>query len=378
MSGVFISYRRSDSADDAHRLARLLRERLGRQAVFIDVEDIRPGDDFAAAIGQKVGFCDVLIALIGPTWLTSTGAGGGRRLDDPADWVRIEIASALERPMQVIPVLVGGASLPAADVLPDPLKPLAQRQAAALRPEQFDQDAVQLAGALVPIPGSRSPVALWLAIVARGHQALDPLSLDRPETLRRALLFLLYMAAINTVLRLPTMQPPEGAGALLGFGLALLAAKCAEWLGYGLALHVAMKSVGGQGTLQKSIAVFCFLAAYLPLIAMAQLPAWGLTLDVARGSAAGGWTLELAIARVQAFMANADAFVIVRLVVSFVVATFLWWRLYLSVLRAMRALHRLGTARSLLGLAIGIAAVVALDALVIVPYLDAVLPAPAP
>ena len=112
MSGIFISYRREDSAEIAHALYRELSARFGAGSVFIDVEDIGLGENFAATIDEKVGFCDALVAVIGPKWLTVAGPDGRPRLEDGNDWVRLEIASALSRDIKVFPVLTGGARLP--------------------------------------------------------------------------------------------------------------------------------------------------------------------------------------------------------------------------------------------------------------------------
>src|SRR4051794_39874349 len=108
MSGIFISYRREDRAGGAQRLYQSLCAHFGPDSVFIDVENIGPGDNFVEVIDEKVGFCDALIAVIGKTWLNSMHADGSRRLDDAKDWVRLEITSAISRNIKVIPVLVNG------------------------------------------------------------------------------------------------------------------------------------------------------------------------------------------------------------------------------------------------------------------------------
>ena len=121
MSYIFISYRRIDSAGHVGWLNDDLSERFGQDHIFRDIETIQPGADFVEAIQQAVGSCDVLLAVIGRQWLAVTDATGRRRLDDPDDFVRLEIATALARNIPVIPVLVQGASMPAAHELPGPL-----------------------------------------------------------------------------------------------------------------------------------------------------------------------------------------------------------------------------------------------------------------
>ena len=113
-SGVFISYRRQDAAYPAGWLFDRLTGHLGEGHVFKDVDSIRLGDDFVDKITAAVGTCAVLLAVIGPRWLTASGEEGGRRLDDPADFVRLEIEAALTRGVRVIPVLVDGARMPIA------------------------------------------------------------------------------------------------------------------------------------------------------------------------------------------------------------------------------------------------------------------------
>src|SRR5262249_54634250 len=159
MAGVFISYRREDSADTARRIFDGLAARLGADRVFIDAVTLEPGQDFAAAIQEKIGFCDAVIAVIGPRWLTCTGPDGRRRLDDADDWVRLEIASALSQDVKVIPALVDGADLPDVRHLPPPLKDLTNHQAIDLRRDQFARDLERLEQALAPSAGAQNPVA---------------------------------------------------------------------------------------------------------------------------------------------------------------------------------------------------------------------------
>jgi hypothetical protein len=136
---IFICYRREDTAANAGRLADALVERFGRHSVFMDVDTIEPGVDFNEEIDRAIGHCDVLIALIGPRWLESSNARG-RRLDDPQDYVRLEIGHALDRGIRVIPTLVGGAEMPEADVLPGDLAKLAKRNAVELTDKRFRTD----------------------------------------------------------------------------------------------------------------------------------------------------------------------------------------------------------------------------------------------
>ena len=110
----------------------------------MDLEDIKPGVDFADTISKAVGSCDLLIVLIGKQWLTISDSTGRRRIDNPQDFVRLEIATALSRNVRVIPVLVGKASMPGSEELPEPLASLARRQAHELSDDRWDFDVGQL------------------------------------------------------------------------------------------------------------------------------------------------------------------------------------------------------------------------------------------
>ncbi len=137
---IFISYRREDTAYPAGWLFDRLAERFGRDQVFKDVDSIQLGDDFVEVITTAVASCDVLLALIGDQWLTITGEDGARRLDNPGDFVRLEIEAALARNVRVIPILVEGARPPRADQLPASLAKLVRRQALELSPSRFNSE----------------------------------------------------------------------------------------------------------------------------------------------------------------------------------------------------------------------------------------------
>jgi len=135
---IFVNYRREDTAYAAGWLYGRLAGRFGGGQIFKDVDTIQPGDDFAAKINYAVGSCHVLLALIGDRWLTMTDESGLRRLDNPDDFVRLEVEAALARNVRVIPILVAGARMPRADELPVSLAKLVRRQALELDPNRFD------------------------------------------------------------------------------------------------------------------------------------------------------------------------------------------------------------------------------------------------
>jgi TIR domain len=141
---IFISYRREDTAYPAGWLYDRLADRYGGGQIFKDIDSIQLGDDFVEVITAGVGSCDVLLALVGDKWLTITDADGRRRLDDPEDFVRLEIEAALKRNIRVIPILVEGARMPRANEVPASLAALVRRQALELSPARFDFDTSRL------------------------------------------------------------------------------------------------------------------------------------------------------------------------------------------------------------------------------------------
>lgn len=149
MSGqIFISYRHDDAAHPADDLHNYLSARFPRNKVYLDDDRVSPGIDYTAVIESNVGPCDAVIAVIGPRWLGSADAEGRARLDDPHDFVRLQIGLALERGVPVIPVLVGGASMPQPGELPEDLTSLLDRQPFTIGRERFRADAEPLIGAL--------------------------------------------------------------------------------------------------------------------------------------------------------------------------------------------------------------------------------------
>jgi TIR domain len=168
---VFISYRRDDAAGYAGRLEEALEKRIGPGSVFRDVLDIAPGEDFAAAIRARLAQAQTVLVLIGPRW-AGADATGPRRIDDAGDFVRLEVALALDSGARVVPVLLPNARMPAEADLPLPLKPLARRNALSLGDEHWDADISRLADAIGLVRRRRIwPWALGAAALAAGAVA---------------------------------------------------------------------------------------------------------------------------------------------------------------------------------------------------------------
>jgi len=164
MAGIFVSYRRDDSRDIAGRLVDRLRQDYAAEQLFLDIDAIPAGTNFETVLADRLKVCDVLLAVIGPQWANAQGASGKRRLDEPDDFVRREVAAALQRnDVRVIPLLVSGATMPRAENLPDDLKPLAGRQSYELRYERFNADANDLIAQLAAVvrPTGRRRFGKW-------------------------------------------------------------------------------------------------------------------------------------------------------------------------------------------------------------------------
>jgi len=148
MPRIFICYRRDDTAGHAGRLRDALSAEFGAQEVFRDVDTLGPGDDFVQAVDRGIASCRVFLAIVGRQWLTSPDRAGRRRIDDPADHVRTEVAEALECGARVIPVLVQGASMPSRADLPDNIQRFADRNAIELDDDEWASDVGRLFDAI--------------------------------------------------------------------------------------------------------------------------------------------------------------------------------------------------------------------------------------
>jgi hypothetical protein len=138
MPRVFISYRREDCAAVAGRLYDRLSQRFGAVNVFRDTDAIDAGAQFAGVIAERIKTCDALVALIDKNWLNTRDVEGRRRLDQPRDFVAIEISGALAQGKLVIPALIEDAPMPTREALPPHMASLADRQAIPIGDSRFD------------------------------------------------------------------------------------------------------------------------------------------------------------------------------------------------------------------------------------------------
>ena len=151
----------------AGRIYDRLAERLGRDNVFFDVDAIQPGQDFVNTLSKRVGDCDTLIAIIGKRWTSCVDNESRRRIEDPEDFVRIEVEAALKRDVPVIPVLIDGAPMPLAPELPDGLKELIRKQAVEISHNRFDSDVERLVDAVSEIERAARPPTTALSMRER-------------------------------------------------------------------------------------------------------------------------------------------------------------------------------------------------------------------
>jgi eukaryotic-like serine/threonine-protein kinase len=228
LPGIFISYRRSDNPDAVGRIYDRLVSEFGKARVFKDVDSIPLGQDFRGHLNDVVGGCAAVLAIIGPKWADARDEAGQRRLENPDDFVRIELEAALARNIPVVPVLVGHAANPGKGELPGTLATMAFRQSIEVRPDpDFHNDATRLVSALRLIldPNARVvehsrhwwlpwlaalAAAALLAAIALAVPAFRYWSLQRPSETR-------------TEISVPTQQAARGAIALSPDGEQIVA-----------------------------------------------------------------------------------------------------------------------------------------------------------
>ena len=197
MTTVFISYRRDDASANAGRLCDWLQRQFKEANVFLDTEKIAPGDKFPEVLQERLATTDVLLAVIGKAWASITDAAGNRRIAQPKDFVALEVRTALERGIRIIPVLVGGASMPKADQLPPDLRKLVDCNAATVDDSRFRQDFDNLVDAIMGRP--RGFARRELDRLQRGVRVLKASSLLVPA-IALLLLFTAWLQVFDFLL----------------------------------------------------------------------------------------------------------------------------------------------------------------------------------
>jgi len=151
VGGIFINYRGDDSGTAAVLIDRELTARFGGDLVFLACRSIPVGADFVDELLGRLRACSVLLVVMGPRWLNLVNEVGERRIDNPTDWVRREIAEALAHGLRVIPVLLDSTMLPVAEELPDDIAGLSRRQYVPLRRRHTNLDLADLVERIIQV-----------------------------------------------------------------------------------------------------------------------------------------------------------------------------------------------------------------------------------
>lgn len=231
MARIFISYRR----DDAGYVASMVRERLekefGEGSVFMDIDSVLLGVDFRQQLSEAVAKCDVLVALIGETWAGTTGQAQQRRIDNPQDFVRIEIEAALKRGIPVVPVLIDKAQLPDVQALPESLRELSFRHAAELRAGRDLKAHLDTLSTGLRAHLGKASNAQAAGATAQ-HQAAQTEVDPSPERRKQAPEATAQNVTSGAVAQPPAAKAKSGAslGLLMGGAALILAAAVGWWL----------------------------------------------------------------------------------------------------------------------------------------------------
>jgi hypothetical protein len=224
VAGIFISYRRGDSIGHTGRLYDLLSQHFGSAHVFMDIDTIGPGEDYLEVIEKRCDSCEVLLAIIGRSWVNAVDQNGNRRLDDPGDFVRLEIMRALEKGIRVVPVLVDAAQMPDAKDLPPELKKFTLRNAWEINDKRFHHDVGLLIGALQKMQPTLQPRSSPSKIeeprlTAPATKSDEPCQEQQRTLITRKSIYVGIGAVVVLVLGLVTYfewfksTPPEPTGA---------------------------------------------------------------------------------------------------------------------------------------------------------------------
>jgi hypothetical protein len=200
---IFLSYRRDDSGADTGRISDRLKREFGDNSLFIDVESIPPGVDFVERLTCEIAQCDLLVVVIGSRWLDIRDKDGANRLADPADWVRVEVRSALASEIPILPILLGDAKMPHSSELPDDIKNLTRFNAINVRHSSFHPDVDRIAEVLElgRITNKGKPLVF--------HRL--PKSDGTPNALRVGLSSLVVLLAV-AVAEFSSLMPPYPSG----------------------------------------------------------------------------------------------------------------------------------------------------------------------
>ena len=287
MPGIFLSYRRADAAASAGRLFTSLSQYVGAEHIFRDVASIEAGEDFEQAIRDALEKAAVVLIVIGQRWLDLRAPDGTRRIDDPLDYVRREIELALAGDALVIPVLVDGATMPAAESLPMTIRDLAKRNALEFSDRRWDADVqdllrqlVRRGVAAVEVDTGSARRTYRLSIAAIGEFIPGFFSLLRQPRrflvqratggsfeIVRAFVFLFLTELIGLAMLLSVYTPK---GSVIGFGLVALTLPVVASIALSAPLWAAARLVGATDHYEKLLIILLHQAAILQLAVLAS------------------------------------------------------------------------------------------------------------
>ena len=280
MPKVFISYRREGTAGEARALFTALVTRLGETSVFMDVDNIALGRDFRQVLQDQLASCDLVFALIGRDWVNAKNPSGPRRLDDPDDFVRLEIETALKRNIPVTPVLVQGAKMPSVQHLPESIRDFAYRNGFELSHNRWESDVQEMLrrSGLGEHRGRRTKDLLENVLNELSSYLPDLVSLvTRPKTailrwieetkgdLTRPFIFVAISVAIGFLLQLPQLGK--------GHDFTTLAASMAMFKVLALVsvagiIHLLFRAMGGRAAFAATFSAYLYIVSplYLALV----------------------------------------------------------------------------------------------------------------
>jgi hypothetical protein len=352
---IFISYRRHDTASAAGRLADALAKRFGIADVFRDIQTIEPGDDFRSTLQNALRSARVVLVIVGPSW---SGAADPR-LDDPHDYVRIELESALAEHLLIIPVLVEGAQMPVPAVLPESIRPFAYRQAHEISDSRWSYDTDRLVDLLarhgleprapegparLPLDGVGRQVLTALAqvpgdflrLLYEPRRFLTERGAGTPDDLRRAAVFLLVSQCMGGLL--DVQEWPTRSG-VLSFVLTAPVLVLLVVLVTSFPMYLAWRMAGARREYQPVVVILAYQCSFagmaLSLATFVMLLGIELTVSTALHDLAGTLTLEQVgrlLTSLQAAPSKGPWLVAALIMYSIAIGTIIWlavsWRSY--------------------------------------------------
>ena len=293
---VFLSYRRDASSGSAGRVFDQLQRQLPQSQIFMDVDSIEPGVDFVAAIDQQIKVCDYFLAVVGPGWLDARDTAGQRRLDNPNDYVRLEIEAALRRDIRVVPILVDGAKMPSPDRLPESLGAFTRRNAFEVSHHSFGNDVQDLAKIILKSLGMQ-PATKEIVAEPDPAQSWADILLQFRGRISRGQFWLwnLIVLAVCLPIELAVLYAIQGdffptepnANSFKANVIAQIAMLPFYWMSFAL-LAKRLKDINAGRGILISIGVFCALLLLSSLLATSPMTAGTDEVSTAGRMALGG------------------------------------------------------------------------------------------